>query len=315
MAKKKELRISPTRHITRTLCEFRDYLAYGLGFRMPSNVNFAMGGGLHSSAEFAVKAKREVTADQLRAIFAQKWKKELAGPMYLKDKDNVDDLFDKGQQLVGRFVEQFVDREYPFDPIDYIPAGTKTPVPAAEIRYNLPCVNPITGEEIPDVRLTGIIDVLGVHDEFGFGPLDWKTGARKYSQTKIEKGVQLAHYAIACRLMLKMHPEMFPILDVLKKKREDSVMYLLFKKTKNADVEEYHRTLSDANINFFWEGLKDTIKGIQMGLKSYNEGSHCDNFCSHKPICDAIMNGEDPQVAYDKFMKEAAEFKKKKLKG
>ncbi len=316
MAKKKDLWVSPTRHGGHALCQTKDWLHYVRRFRMPSNINFALGGGIHSAAEFAVKSRREnVSREQLKAIFAQKWAKEFSGPMYLKPKDNVDNIYAMGEQMVDKFCDQFLDRQFPFDPIDYIPVGHKQAVPACELSYNVPCVNPVTGETIDGVRLIGVIDAIGVHDKYGVGPVDWKTGARKYSETKIEKGIQLAHYAVAMRIMMQSNPGMFPLLDIIGKTKEDVAMYLLFKKTKGLEVEPYKHSFSDANINFFWDGLKDTIKSIRLGLRTYNEGPHCDHMCSYKPICDAIMNGEDEVKAYEDFLKRSKDFTKEKMNG
>ena len=233
---------------------------------------------------------------------------------YFKAKDDPAALFAKGEAIVDLFSEQFIDRKFPFDPIDYIPRGKTKIQPAAEIRLSAPAINVVTGEKMDGVDLLCIVDAIGMHDEFGLCIVDWKTGARAYSQTKVEKGIQLVHNSLTFRIALDMYPGMFPALEIINKKKEDEIVYLLFKKTKVPIVEEpYHTSVSDANIDFFWKSLENFVKAIRNNIFPYCEGMQCDSMCSYKPMCDAIQNGKDPDIAYAAYMDMVKRVQKEKL--
>jgi hypothetical protein len=299
--------ISHTQLSSYANCPFGYFLGYVKKLKMPKNANLVTGSIIHELSDESIKSRKlnEVTGDSLRKKFQTKLIAESRSGIWAKDQDTFDKAIKASYGLLDLLAKDLRERVFPFTVIDCVNEKTGKKEPASEVSSVLPLVDLRTGELLVegDVRLYAIIDRIGIHDTFGLAIVDDKTAARDFSYSKVHKDQQLFTYAYAFRHMLKFS-KMFP--DV-KKEKEDKVVFRVYKKTKEAEMEIYDLTITDEMLDFFMWNLKETTKGILNGPYCINVGQHCDFMCSYKPICDAIVKGGMSNKnlideTYNKFM-------------
>lgn len=300
--------VSPSQMWMYASCGLRWWLNYPLRLKMPGNLNFAIGGTTHEIASDVVRMPRSnIDREQLQATFNRAWSKGTEG-IYLREKDNPEKSKGICVAITDKFVKGFEDGDFDFEYVDYLPIGSDTLEPAVEIGAQCPSLNVLTGDVIdPNVSLTGALDFVGIDKKERLVIIDHKTAARAYGPSKIYKEPQLPFYHVLLMIMISMG--MFP---GIRKKKADAIMYGVMLKTKKAISSDkwddfyqiQERTITDEELSFFYDNLEGVIGGMQNGPYIACPGMQCDTMCSHKPVCDAMMRGENPITAYTKFMQE-----------
>lgn len=312
MAKKKDFWVSPSSLGLLFRCSFAWQLQYREGMRMPSNINFLLGGACHHAQDAVIKSAGKMDREEMRTIYKTEWDKKLAEPIYIPESVDLTENFHKGMAIVDLMADDFIDGNFPYKPINYYKKGKKESNIASEIGFRQKdVVNPVTGEVLDGVILNGYIDDVGIHEDLGFIAMDLKTGARAYhtkndpdpvSPTKILKDYQLPIYDVAIRNMIANGQ--FPEMEMMGKKKVDRIMFRLYKKTKTPKVEVYHRKTTDAEINFLFDQIKMAKKIVDNELFCASFGDHCSNFCSLRPVCDLVhLKGMKPKAAFELHMK------------
>ena len=116
----RELWISPTSLGMYMRCPFSYYLRYGLGQKMWSNINFALGRAVHSVFDIGIRQPKKITKEQMMAQFKSSWENELDQPMYLREKDDLDATFALGVKISELMVDDILGGKLPFRPVKYL---------------------------------------------------------------------------------------------------------------------------------------------------------------------------------------------------
>ena len=278
---------------------------------MPDNINFVIGGVVHKVIKQALATERNsIDKKELTALFTNEWK-ERTERVYLKEKDDIDKSATLALTLVDKFIDGYAVGKFGYDCVNYLPIGKDVQEPALEVGVEVPAINVLTGKPYEyDIELTGELDFVGYDSEGELVIIDHKTSARAYPYSKIYKEQQLPFYDVLLRIMIMLG--MFPDVE---KKKADAILYGVLLKTKKAlNSEEWEnfyqiqkRTIADGELHFFYDNLGGVIQGMKHGPYIACPGIQCETMCSHRPICDAIMRGENPITAYEKFMQEFEE--------
>ena len=139
----------------------------------------AFGGSVHAAVEWYRKerhAGRSPTVEEVQRIFTADWFAANVEPEVFGERDTKDALTAKGRAMLAAFLAE---------EDDAVPQ-------AVEERFELPLVDPLTGE-VHEVELRGVIDCV---DQDG-SVVELKTGARALSQGDVDRHLQLSIYALA----------------------------------------------------------------------------------------------------------------------
>ncbi len=210
----------------------------------------AFGTAVHSALAWWFEeriAGRVPELDEALRIFRADWSSEIAGGGLELDGKSPDELSELGEQLVRLFVGELG---------DLVPK-------AAELRVEVPLIDPRTGEELP-LPLLGFLDFLldGVVGEI-------KTTARKNKPTTWL--FQLAAYAYAHRVETGELPKA-KVVQLVKTKTP---------KLEVADVE-----ITEADVAWFLEVTAEVYEAIVAGAFFPNPGWACPR-CEYRGACRA----------------------------
>jgi len=176
--------------------------------------------------------------------------------------DNADFLtqedLEAGMRQSLEFARLFLD-ETDFEPLE------------VEYRFSLPVVNVKTGEVIPDLELTGIIDLIDRIDGKNRA-IEIKTKSRRPDGFQAE-----------------MSMELIPVSYVnIVKNRKPYIHWQNQERSTEYFVDLFHT-------------IKTVAENIRDGRFYKNPGVHC-NWCDYKPVC-----SKDVDTVKERFSSEAIE--------
>lgn len=255
-------KISATQITTYLMCP-RKY-----GFRYVEHLDpefassaLAFGSAIHSALEWFHLEKldgRTPEPDAVIGIFRADFDAEQEKSIRWKDGETAEDLRTKGEALVYAYVEAFKDAK----------------IRAAELPFEVPMIDPETGEVFEE-RLRGYFDLLLPDDTL----CEIKTAARRYDEDTLRRHVQLSAYAYAYRRLYGRDPKI-------------TVVQLL--KTKKPAIEIASTERTKADDAFFVHLASEVAKGIDAGAFPPSPGWACGD-CEYANAC-AAWRGATPLV-------------------
>jgi len=148
-----------------------------------------------------------------------------------------------------------------------IPIQEETPI-AVEKRYEVPLVDPLTGEDF-GIPLVGIVDLV-LQEECGGVIVDFKTASTS-SLCELQHELQLTAYAYCFREATEQNELRSEVRQLVK--------------TKIPKVET-HRfpTRSDEHFNRFFGLIREYLDALDRGIYNYRPGWSC-SMCEHCSTC------------------------------
>lgn len=141
--------------------------------------------------------------------------------------------------------------------------------------FELPLINPATGQVAGDILWVGISDHVNARKE-GDLVVDIKTRSRKEDPFVARVSLELTGYAYAYRMITE--------------KQEAGVAQVNLIKTKEPDVQTLEDYRDKEDFNEFFRTLIAVTRGIKTRIFHRNPGFHC-GYCDYKPVCGGDIEG------------------------
>ncbi|HQA43676.1 MAG TPA: PD-(D/E)XK nuclease family protein [Phycisphaerae bacterium] len=230
--------------------------------------NMPFGSAIHRTAEYfwAKRVKgQDVTSDELAALFADVWQREVADTPNLRfQRGDFDSLLSQGQQLIRVYRENIP------DDLDIV-------------GFNVPFQVPLIDRqgEVLEKPLVGEIDLLVRHGD-RLCAVDLKTAGQRYSESKLASDLQPTVYLYALRIM--GHENSFFRWDVLVK-------------TKTPAFEQYSVSRTEHDFHRLVELVRYAEIMINSGLFLPNDGSSFCPGCGYQTACQNWHLSDSPEPA------------------
>ncbi len=222
--------------------------------KLTQSANLVFGGAIHAALEWLHKARktgRQPPLDEILRVFEGDWNAQILGAsiLFADNGDGAEALVRKGKELLSQFYHQF--------------ACTVT---EAELRFQLPLVNPKTGEVL-DIPLRGVIDLVedgDILDEF-------KTSQKSWSVSDLPDNVQLTAYAYAFRMLYGRPPKTLRIINLVR--------------TKNVKIEPMPAERGEQDYARLFHLGKEVLKGVTSHVFIPNRGCWLCKDCEYEADC------------------------------
>ena len=240
------------------------YLTCSLKFRftyidklpkLTKSANQVFGLAMHAALEWLhkeLKHGRKVPLDELLRVYEADWQAQtLMGPAVVYGDGEGPDLFMvKGKELLSQYY------------VDYLPDG----VQAAELRFQLPFINPDTGEVLP-VPMLGFIDLIETDGTL----VDFKNSARAMPTHDLPDNLQLTVYSWAYERLFGKSPKDIKLVNLVR--------------TKTPKIET-HLTGREASdyVRLFAIG-KEVLKAVEYEVFVPNRGCWACSGCEFDQDC------------------------------
>jgi hypothetical protein len=256
--------LSATRITTWLSCGLRYYFRYVARVE-PSwkPAALAFGHVIHSSLEmFHVELinRRRAEVTHVVDTFRADWAAAQVDELRFKEGDDAAQLEQLGAALVR----------------SYVVANADLPVIAAELPFDVPLLDPTTGDVMSGLFLRGIFDVMLERD----GLVELKTAARAYDEGTLSRHIQLTAYHYAYRYLYDCDPTI-RVVALLKQRRPTIASYPV---TRTIEQDAWFVHLAAM-----------VARGIDAGVFAPNPGWHCAD-CEYAAHC-CIWRGEKTDAA------------------
>jgi hypothetical protein len=258
--------LSATRITTWLSCGLRYYFRYVARVE-PSwkPAALAFGHAIHSSLEmFHVELinRRRITAQQIVDIFRADWAAAQLDELRFKEGDDAAQLERLGVTLVRA----------------YVTANAGLPVIAAEVPFDLPLLDPTTGDVMAGLFLRGVFDVLLERD----GIVELKTAARAYDEGTLSRHIQLTAYHYAYRYLYD---------------RDPTIRVIALLKQRRPKIESYSVTRTIEDDAWFAHLAAMVARGIDAGVFAPNPSWHCSD-CEYAAQCRVWCGEQDAAASH-----------------
>ena len=148
------------------------------------------------------------------------------------------------------------------------------PVQDAEVSFQVPLVNPMTGEVL-DVPLRGVMDLVEADGTL----VEFKTSLRRWTLSDLPDNVQLTAYSYAYELLYGRPPKELRLVNLIR--------------TRTPAIET-HRTRREPSDyeRLFYLG-KEVRRGIQAGVFIPNRGCWLCKDCEYERDCHEWTGNDD----------------------
>ena len=195
------------------------------------------------------------TPDDMPRFVADAWKYAMESePCYFEN----DDQEEKARYQILGLVTSY---------LNSVPVQNERPV-AIEKRYEVPLIDPLTGEYF-GMPLVGIVDLL-LEEEQGFVITDFKT-ASSSSLCEMQHELQLTAYAYLIRNIIEQDELRCEVRQLVK--------------TKVPKINVYQfPTRSDEHFVRFFGLIREYLDALDRGVFNYRPGWAC-SMCDHYSTC------------------------------
>jgi hypothetical protein len=256
--------LSATRITTWLACGLRYYFRYVARVEPQSKpAALAFGHAIHSSLEaFHVELinRHRTSADQIIDIFRADWAAAQLDELRFKEGEDAPHLEQLGIALVR----------------SYVIANANLPVIASEVRFDVPLLDPTTGEVIAGLFLRGVFDVILEGD----GILEIKTAARAYDEGTLSRHIQLSAYHYSYRYLYD---------------RDPTIRVTALLKQRRPKIDDYPVTRTIEDDAWFVHLAAQIARGIDAGVFAPNPSWQCSD-CEYANQCRA-WRGEQAGAA------------------
>ena len=213
----------------------------------------ALGSAVHKALEWLHKerkAGRNPPLASLLKLFEADWNAQCQGmEIRFNDDDSAEKLLLKAKELLSQY--------YHLPP---------RPVKDAEVYFQVPLVNPKTGEVL-DVPLRGIIDLVEGEDEL----VEFKVPQKTPPLADLPDNLQLTAYSYAYEILFGRPPKVVRLVNLVKTKHPKIEVQETWR-----DKEDYARLFNIA---------KEVSKGIRAGVFIPNRGCWLCKDCEYVADC------------------------------
>jgi putative RecB family exonuclease len=221
--------------------------------RLVRPAGLVFGSAVHKALEWLNKARREEEQPPLEAllrVFEADWHAQcLDGEVRFNEDTSADQLLVKGKELLSAYYH-----------------GPARPVRDAELFFQVPLVNPATGEAL-GVPLRGVIDLLEVDDTL----VEFKTSQKRWAVTDLPDNIQLTAYSYAYELLFGRPPKELRLVNLVR--------------TRNPVIEEHITGRNETDYERLFHLSKEVLKGIHASLFFPNRGCWLCRDCEYEQDC------------------------------
>jgi len=201
------------------------------------------------------KAEQVCSPDALPQIVADGWKFAMENdPPYFED---------TASEEKSRF--QILDLATAY--LTSTPIQKETPI-AVENRYEVPLVDPLTGEDF-GIPIVGIVDLV-LQEDCGGVIVDFKTASTS-SMSALQHELQLTAYAYCFREATEQNELRCEVRQLVKTK------------TPKVNVHRFP-TRSDEHFSRFFGLIREYLDALDRGVYNYRPGWSC-SMCEHHGMC------------------------------
>lgn len=190
-----------------------------------------------------------VTEDEALHMFHTDFEAQKDDVIAYKEDETEESLRTQGEALVHLYVDHF----------------NEVPVAAIEQPFDVPIVDPETGEVDVSIRLRGFFDLILPEDTV----VELKTAARSPDAATVARNLQMTAYAYGYREA---------------RGRDAKLRYVALVKTKTPKVVTLTAERSIAEQAWFVGLVQDVAAGIRAGVYPPNPGWACDG-CEYAKAC------------------------------
>jgi ATP-dependent helicase/DNAse subunit B len=148
------------------------------------------------------------------------------------------------------------------------PIHEEKPV-AIEKRYEVPLIDPFTGEDL-GIPLVGVLDLV-LQDDAGSRIIDFKTSSA-YSMPELQNETQLNTYAYLFREATGQDESCCEIRQLTKGK------------TPRIATHTYSKR-SESHFSRYFSLVREYLDALDKGVFNYRPSWTCSNFCDHNGTC------------------------------
>jgi len=229
--------------------------------RLVQSSGLVFGRAMHKALEWLHKERRNgrnPPLDEVLRVFEADWHAQLHdAEVVFPDEDSKEKLVHKGKELLSQYY--------------HLPAK---PVRDAEVYFQLPLVNPATGEAL-DIPLRGVIDLVNADDTID----EFKTAAKRFSLDALPDNIQLTAYSYAFELLYGR-----PARDL---------RLITFLRTKNPDIDVQVTGREKADDERRFNLGKEVLKAVRAGVFIPSRGCWLCKDCEYDPDCREWAGNEE----------------------
>jgi putative RecB family exonuclease len=222
--------------------------------KLTRSATLIFGSAMHSALEWlhkAVKKGKRPPLDEILRVFEAGWNAQTLGEKvsFAENGDSPEAMVRKGKELLSQFYHQFA-----------------MPVKEAELSFQLPLVNPRTGEAL-DIPFRGVIDLVedgDVLDEF-------KTSQKSWSASDLPDNVQLTSYAYAYQMLFGRPPKTLRLINLVR--------------TKHVKIEPMTTERGEQDYVRLFHLGKEVLKGVTTQVFIPNRGCWLCKDCEYDRDC------------------------------
>ena len=150
------------------------------------------------------------------------------------------------------------------------------PVQDAEVFFQVPLVNPVTGEVL-EVPLRGVMDLIEADGTL----IEFKTSLRRVPVADLPDHVQLTAYSYAYELLFGRAPTALQLVNLVR--------------TRNPTIETHTTAREPRDYERLFYLAKEVHRGIQAGVFIPNRGCWLCKDCEYERDCREWTGNEDQQ--------------------
>lgn len=228
--------------------------------RLIRSAPLALGSSMHAALEWLHKerkAGRQPTLDQLLRVFDADWHAQLLEQDEAALEEPVDLITMKGKELLALYF--------------HLPAK---PVVDAELFFQIPLVNPATGEVLP-IPLRGVIDLIEADDTL----VELKTSQRRWNVESLPDNLQLTTYSYAYRMLFGRPAREIRLVNLVR--------------TKTPVIEAHPTERNDRDHERLFHVSREVLKGVTAGVFLPNRGCWLCRDCEYDADCREWAGNEE----------------------
>ena len=221
------------------------------------------GSAAHAALEWLHKARKagaQPRLEDLLRVFEADWHAQCLDVEILFPDTSAAQFLVKGKELLSAYYHR-----------------PSRPVQDAEVFFQVPLVNPATGEVL-DVPLRGVMDLIEADGTL----IEFKTSLRRVPVAELPDQVQLTAYSYAYELLFGRAPTALQLVNLVRTRQPTIEVH----KT-GRDKQDYERLFYLA---------KEVHRGIQTGVFIPNRGCWLCKDCEYERDCREWTGNEDQQA-------------------
>jgi putative RecB family exonuclease len=221
------------------------------------------GSAVHAALKWLHQARQagaEPRLEDLLRIFEADWHAQcLDADILFPTGTPADQLLVKGKELLSAYF--------------HTPAR---PVQDAELAFQVPLVDPTTGEVL-DVPLRGVMDLVEADGTL----IEFKTSQRRWAVSDLPDNVQLTAYSYAYALLFGRPPTALHLVNLIR--------------TRNPVIETHTTARDTRDYERLFHLGKEVRRGIRAGVFIPNRGCWLCKDCEYERDCHEWSGNEDRQ--------------------